>query len=111
LNESRPWGSYETLAESDSYKIKIITVNPSSRLSLQRHQKRSEHWFIIEGESKVTINGKDSYGLAGAVYDIPAGSTHRIENIGTSALIFSEVQTGTYFGEDDIERLSDDYGR
>jgi mannose-6-phosphate isomerase len=94
----RPWGRYEVLQESPSHKVK-------------RHQKRSEHWFIVSGNAQVTINGVISSLGAGDSLDIPAGSLHRIANIGDSDVVFIEVQTGTYFGEDDIERIEDDFGR
>ena len=111
MADVRPWGSYEILAEAVNYKVKVITVNPSSRLSLQRHQKRAEHWVVIEGEACVTIEKSVTFAGEGAVFDIAFGQTHRIENIGKVPLVFIEVQTGTYFGEDDIERIEDDYGR
>jgi len=112
MSEStRPWGRYEILQESDSHKVKCIWVLPGKRLSYQRHQKRAEHWFIVSGSPRVTINGKVSDLQAGATVDIAIGELHRIENIGTEEVVFVEVQTGTYFGEDDIERIEDDFGR
>ena len=112
MSEStRPWGRYEILQESGSHKVKCIWVLPGKRLSYQRHQKRAEHWFIVSGTPRVTINRKDRDLQAGATVDIALGEPHRIENIGTEDVIFIEVQTGTYFGEDDIERIEDDFGR
>ena len=112
MSEStRPWGRYDILQESDSYKVKCIWVLPGKRLSYQRHHKRAEHWFIVEGSARVTINGVITQLGAGQSADIAIGDLHRIENIGSSELIFIEVQTGTYFGEDDIERIEDDFGR
>jgi len=107
----RPWGRYEVLQESPSHKVKCIWVSPGKRLSYQRHQKRSEHWFIVSGSAQVTINGVVSSLSAGDSLDIPAGTLHRIANVGENDVVFIEVQTGTYFGEDDIERVEDDFGR
>ena len=110
-DEVRPWGRFETLSESPSHKVKRIYVNPGSRLSYQRHEKRAEHWFVVSGLAKATHNGVESALKAGDSIDIAIGDLHRIENIGTDLVVFIEVQTGTYFGEDDIERLEDDYSR
>lgn len=107
----RPWGSYQVLDEGTTYKVKRIVVKPGKRLSLQRHSKRSEHWLIISGHARITINDSiQDYSIETSV-DIAIGDAHRVENIGAEDLIFIEVQTGTYFGEDDIERLEDDFGR
>ena len=107
----RPWGRYEVLQEGPSHKVKCIWVSPGKRLSYQRHQKRSEHGFIVSGSAQVTINGAVSSPSAGNSFDIPAGTLHRIANVGDNDVVFIEVQTGTYFGEDDIERVEDDFGR
>ena len=109
--EHRPWGFYEVLADEIDHKVKRITVEPASRLSLQRHQHRKEHWFVVHGESFVTLDGKETKLSSGQAIDIPQGSLHRITNKGTQRLIYIEVQLGDYFGEDDIERVDDDYGR
>jgi mannose-6-phosphate isomerase-like protein (cupin superfamily) len=109
--EHRPWGYYEVLADEDDHKVKRIIVYPGKRLSLQRHRHRMEHWFILRGAAVVTINLEEMHLNAGQSVDIPRGAAHRIENAGTENLAFMEVQTGSYFGEDDIERLQDDYGR
>ena len=112
MSESiRPWGRYEILQESASHKVKCIWVHPSKRLSYQRHEKRAEHWFIVTGTGRVTLNGVASIVKVGMTMDIAIGDLHRIENTGAEELIFIEVQTGTYFGEDDIERIEDDFGR
>ena len=112
MSEStRPWGRYEILQESDSHKVKCIWVNPGKRLSYQRHQKRAEHWFIVSGLALVTINGNEKTMSAGDTIDIGIGDLHRIENIGSDDVVFIEVQSGSYFGEDDIERIEDDFGR
>lgn len=112
MSEStRPWGRYEILQESPEHKVKCIWVNPGKRLSYQRHEKRAEHWFIVAGTGRTTVNGIESTVMAGDSVDIAIADLHRIENIGQEDLIFIEVQTGTYFGEDDIERIEDDFGR
>jgi len=107
----RPWGRYEVLSTSEFHQVKNLYVLPSKRLSYQRHEKRAEHWFIVTGNARITLNGDSSEMSDGDSIDIEIGMAHRIENIGTTELIFTEVQTGTYFGEDDIERLEDDFGR
>lgn len=107
----RPWGRYEVIAESATYKVKTISVLPGKRLSYQRHQKRAEHWFITDGIGVVTIEGVDFDVKPGSTVDIKVNQLHRIANTGSEDLVFIEVQTGTYFGEDDIERVEDDYGR
>jgi mannose-6-phosphate isomerase len=84
---------------------------PGKRLSYQKHSQRAEHWFIVEGTAKVTLNDEEIAVRAGEAIDIPIGAAHRIENPGDENLVFIEVQRGTYLGEDDIERLQDDFGR
>ena len=112
MSEStRPWGRYEILQESPDHKVKCIWVNPGKRLSYQRHERRAEHWFIVAGSARITLNGVESIVVAGDSVDINIADLHRIENVGADDVIFIEVQTGTYFGEDDIERIEDDYGR
>ena len=107
----RPWGHYLVLCEDDGYKVKRFVVQPGKRLSLQRHQKRAEHWQIVRGEAMVTV-GTDRVRLApGGYIDIPLGALHRVESIGKEDLVVIEVQMGEYVGEDDIERIEDDYGR
>ncbi|MBW2553516.1 MAG: phosphomannose isomerase type II C-terminal cupin domain, partial [Deltaproteobacteria bacterium] len=100
-------------SDEASYKAKKIVVYPGKRLSLQRHSKRDEHWYIIHGKARMTLDNENNQFTLndGQSVDIPRGSLHRIENIGTDELSFVEVQTGDYFGEDDIERISDDFGR
>ena len=111
-SETRPWGSFTILDESDRFKVKRIEVLPGKRLSYQRHQKRAEHWFIVQGTAKVTLNDVQILVDAGNSIDIRVGDAHRVENPDRSEpLVFIETQTGTYFGEDDIERLDDDFGR
>ncbi len=107
----RPWGKYLVLLNSADHKVKEITVYPGHRLSLQRHKKREEHWFIHSGSAQVTINDQEHSLSVGEHIDIPRNSAHRIKNTGKDNLVFIEIQTGDYFGEDDIERLEDDYKR
>lgn len=112
VDESRrPWGHYDVLGDEADHKVKRITVDPGQRLSLQRHERREEHLYVVAGEAVVT-RGQDQVGLiAGEAIDIPRGAAHRIHNPGADPLVFIEVQRGDYFGEDDIIRLEDDYGR
>lgn len=109
--ECRPWGQFEILAEDDNFKSKKITVLPGGRLSYQSHEMRSEHWVVVVGEAEVTLDEKQIFLKAGQGIYIPSGAKHRIYNPGNSSLIFIEIQTGSYFGEDDIVRYSDDYNR
>ena len=109
--DRRPWGSYTVLEEASSFKVKRIEVLPGKRLSYQKHSQRAEHWFVVEGTAKVTLDDNEITVHAGESIDIPIGSAHRVENPGDETLIFIEVQRGTYLGEDDIVRLQDDYGR
>ena len=109
--DRRPWGSYTVLDEGDLFKVKRIEVLPGKRLSYQKHAKRAEHWFVVEGTALVTLDGREVRLNAGAAIDIPVGAAHRIENPGTAPLVFIEVQRGDYLGEDDIVRLQDDFGR
>ena len=92
-------------------QVKEITVKAGARLSYQTHEKRAEHWFIVQGTALVTIGGQDRTLGPGSTVDFAIGVLHRIANIGENDVIFVEVQTGTYFGEDDIERIEDDFGR
>jgi mannose-6-phosphate isomerase len=109
--DRRPWGSYTVLEEGRNFKVKRIEVLPGKRLSYQKHSQRAEHWFVIEGTARVTLDGSEITVAAGQAIDIPVGSAHRVENPGTEDLIFIEVQRGNYLGEDDIVRLEDDFGR
>tara|TARA_B100001996_G_C18166087_1_gene402534 strand:+ start:167 stop:523 length:357 start_codon:yes stop_codon:yes gene_type:complete len=109
--EKRPWGSFFVIQENTSYKIKRIEVNPGQRLSYQYHNKRSEVWVIIQGNGIITLNDIERNYSKGDTILIPQSMKHRIENQGTDKTIFIEVQTGSYFGEDDIVRLDDDYSR
>jgi mannose-6-phosphate isomerase-like protein (cupin superfamily) len=109
--DQRPWGSFTILDEDTDYKVKRIEVLPTKRLSYQKHAHRSEHWFVVRGTAKVTLNGKEILVKKGEDVDIPVGTAHRVENPAEELLVFIETQTGDYFGEDDIERLEDDFGR
>ena len=109
--EERPWGRYYVIHDQENYKIKRIEVEPGQRLSYQFHEKRSETWVIVKGKGMVIIDEKQQNISEGETILIPKKSRHRIENISDNQLVFIEVQTGTYFGEDDIVRLSDDYNR
>jgi mannose-6-phosphate isomerase len=93
------------------HKVKRIVVSPGKRLSYQTHAKRSEHWFIADGTATVILDGVESELVPGDSIDIAIGQAHRCENRGTTPVVFIEVQRGTYFGEDDIVRLEDDFGR
>ena len=110
-HSERPWGSYTVLTEGDSFKVKTIEVHPRQRLSYQKHARRSEHWFVVTGEGTVTLDGVDVPVHRGSTIDVGLGVAHRIHNTGSKPLVFVEVQHGDYFGEDDIVRLEDDYGR
>jgi mannose-6-phosphate isomerase len=110
-HEERPWGSYDVLDETAVAKVKRIDVAPGRRLSYQRHAHRAEHWFVTTGRALVTLDGVQHDLQAGEGIDIPLGAAHRVENPGPAPLSFVEVQTGTSFAEDDIERLEDDFGR
>jgi mannose-6-phosphate isomerase len=107
----RPWGHYDVLTDEADYKVKRIVVEPGKRLSLQRHARRAEHWYVVRGGALVTRDTELLPLDPGNAVDIPRGAAHRIENPGDVPLVFIEVQRGDYFGEDDIERLEDDYGR
>lgn len=111
ITEHRPWGSFTILADNDSHKVKRIVVKPGQRLSLQRHQFRWEHWFVVSGKAVVTLDSEKLSLISGASVDIGTGVIHRVENKEKQELVFIEIQLGDYFGEDDIERLEDDYGR
>lgn len=111
IEEIRPWGGFVVLDDQPTYKVKRMWVNPGHRLSYQKHRLRSEHWMIVKGEAKVTLDRKEIYLKEGEYIDIPISSAHRIENIGSDLLTFIEIQRGDSFSEDDVIRLEDDYGR
>ena len=107
----RPWGWYEVLLDDPALKVKRILVRPGARLSLQRHRFRQEHWFVAAGSARVTLDEREFTLEAGGAVDIPLGAWHRVANPGEVDLVLVEAQTGSSFGEDDIERREDDYGR
>jgi mannose-6-phosphate isomerase-like protein (cupin superfamily) len=110
--DRRPWGTFTVLDEGVGYKVKRIEVLPEKRLSYQKHARRAEHWFVVLGTAKVTLDGQDIIVKQGEAIDISIGTAHRVENPHqTETLIFIEVQRGDYLGEDDIVRLQDDFGR
>jgi len=110
--DERPWGSFTVLDdELFDHKVKRIVVAPNKRLSYQRHTRRAEHWFVVNGVATVILDGVEHEVSAGESIDIALGQKHRCENRGTTPVVFIEVQHGTYFGEDDIERFEDDFGR
>jgi mannose-6-phosphate isomerase len=111
IKENRPWGAYTIIKEADDHKVKTITVEPMRRLSYQTHEKRSEYWVIVSGSGTVTLDGTTSACVAGDAFVIEQGTAHRIENLYNEPLVFIEVQLGSYFGEDDIVRIEDDFGR
>ena len=110
-SENRPWGNYTVLHETPNHKVKTITVEPGRRLSYQTHEKRSEYWVIVSGIGAVTLDGIMSPAIGGDAFIIEQGIAHRIQNTGDEPLVFIEVQLGVYFGEDDIVRIEDDFGR
>jgi mannose-1-phosphate guanylyltransferase / mannose-6-phosphate isomerase len=107
----RPWGSYTVFEDADDCKVKRLVVRPGGVLSLQRHKHRSEHWTVVSGIATVRVGDEEFELGANETVQIPAGSLHRLENHGKENVHIIEVQTGSYFGEDDIERLEDIYGR
>jgi len=111
-SDQRPWGSFTVLDEDSDYKVKRLEILPQKRLSYQRHARRAEHWFVVRGIAKVTLNGVEILLKKGDSLDVLTGDAHRIENPNASELlVMIESQIGDYFGEDDIERLEDDFGR
>ena len=109
--DRRPWGYYQVLSDLPDHKVKRIVVFPHKRLSLQRHEKREEHWIVVAGNPVVSVDSREIPLNAGDSVHIPRGAKHRMSNPGADPVVFIEVQIGDYFGEDDIERLADDYGR
>jgi mannose-6-phosphate isomerase len=109
--DRRPWGTFTVLDEGENFKVKRIEVLPGKRLSYQKHSQRAEHWVVVKGTAKVTLDGRDILVERGQAIDIGVGIAHRVENPGTEPLLFIEIQRGNYLGEDDIVRLQDDFGR
>ena len=109
--DHRPWGWFESFIISDCFQVKRICVNPGAALSLQSHKFRSEHWIVVEGVAKVTIDEDVKLVEAGQSVYVPQGAIHRMENLGAQIMVLIEVQIGSYFGEDDITRYEDIYDR
>lgn len=109
--EERPWGWFEVLFEEPGLKVKRIMVRPGKRLSLQSHEQRAENWVIVQGKARFTLDNRQLALEPQQSVFIPRRSRHRIENPGTEELVFVEVQTGSYLGEDDIVRYQDDFNR
>ena len=107
----RPWGYYQSIDQGSRYQVKRIVVRPGGRLSLQKHHHRAEHWVVVRGAAEVTLNGKTEMVHENESIYLPIGSMHRLANPGKIDLELIEVQTGSYFGEDDILRIEDDFNR
>ena len=111
LKDYRPWGWFERLINGDRFQVKRIFVNPGASLSLQSHKYRSEHWIVVQGAAKVTVDKNVSLLHEGQSVYVPLGSLHRLENPGETPMVLIEIQTGEYLGEDDIVRYDDRYSR
>ena len=109
--EERPWGKFESLRSADGYQVKILTIKPGAKLSLQSHNRREEHWVVARGTAKVISGGKEIIFKKSSHIFIPVRNKHRIENPGKEILEIIEVQIGDYLGEDDIIRYEDLYRR
>ena len=107
----RPWGEYEILLDEKDVKVKRIRVKPNSRLSNQYHHKRQEQWTVVSGNLTIVLDDEKVFRSPGESIKIPLGARHRAWNETDEDVVFIEVQTGTYFGEDDIVRIEDDYNR
>ncbi len=107
----RPWGWYESITEHPGYKVKRIGVHPGARLSLQKHAQRAEHWTVVRGAGRVTVDTQEFDLRVGEHCDIAIGQVHRLANLTSEPLEIVEVQFGDYLDEDDIVRLQDDFGR
>tara|TARA_B100000927_G_scaffold83839_1_gene67293 strand:+ start:149 stop:505 length:357 start_codon:yes stop_codon:yes gene_type:complete len=109
--EERPWGHYVVTDQGNRYKVKSIHVDAGASLSLQKHYHRAEHWVVVEGTAKVEVDGKETLIYENQSTYIPLGAVHRLSNPGKVPLRIVEVSSGSYLGEDDIERYEDNYGR
>ena len=108
----KPWGYYKSMVLNDMFQSKVIYILPKQSISLQSHEKRDEYWIVINGYGEAVIGDESKQAAPGQMFSISRGTKHRMIN--TSAeqtLVFAEIQLGDYFGEDDIERFDDDYGR
>lgn len=106
-----PWGRWEVLLEAPYCKVKRIIVNQNQRLSYQKHFKREEIWTIVQGTATITLDGVTQDYQTGQIVNVPTQTCHRVANKYPETLVLIEIQQGSYFGEDDIVRLEDDYGR
>ena len=109
--ETRPWGTFENLLDKDYCKVKQIIIKPGEAPSYQYHFKREEVWVVVQGQGELKLNGNITSVKTSKIIHIPLEAKHQIKNIGNEDLIFIEVQLGEYFGEDDIVRIEDNYGR
>ncbi len=109
--DHRPWGWFETLVLGDRFQVKRIVVHPGASLSLQSHFHRSEHWIVVSGTARITVDNEARLLTENQSVYIPLGAVHRMENPGKVPMVLIEVQTGTYLGEDDIVRYEDVYAR
>jgi mannose-6-phosphate isomerase len=107
----RPWGWYESISEAPGNKVKRIRVHPGQRLSLQKHAQRAEHWVVVLGTARITLDDREFDLQPGQHCDIAVGQVHRLANLTTEPVEIIEVQLGGYLGEDDITRLQDDHRR
>ncbi|MDR0423415.1 MAG: phosphomannose isomerase type II C-terminal cupin domain [Rickettsiales bacterium] len=107
----RPWGTYQTILRGTTFQVKRIVVNPKSKLSLQSHEHRSEHWIVVEGVGTITLNEDAIIASRDKHVYIPLGAIHRMSNDTDEPVVFIEIQNGDYLGEDDIKRYEDIYGR
>ena len=107
----RPWGNYLSLAEENTWQVKLIMIKPGEKISLQKHHHRSEHWIVVSGTARVEVDNKVELLCENQSVYIPLGSKHRLSNPGKISLTLIEVQSGSYIGEDDIVRFEDVYGR
>jgi mannose-6-phosphate isomerase len=105
----KPWGSYSTVFDNEYCKVKLITIKPGCQPSYQYHTQRAEQWIIVQGQASITLDDITQKKTAGASVFVDVGVRHRAKNIGDDDLVFIEIQTGTYFGEDDIVRIEDDF--
>lgn len=109
--EQRPWGQFENLLDSDYCKVKEITIKPGQAPSYQYHYKRSEVYVIVKGKALICLDDVEAECTVGDTVLVPVLVKHRVTNIGEEDLVFIEIQHGEYFGEDDIVRVQDSYGR
>ena len=109
--ETRPWGIFENLLDKEYCKVKQIIIEPGQAPSYQYHFKREEVWVIVQGEGELNLDGEKTIVKKGQIIHVPVQAKHQIKNNSENNLIFIEIQLGEYFGEDDIVRLEDNYGR